>query len=367
MTTENRTVTSKELKSALRHLVKVNRPAFIWGSMGIGKSNIIADLCNEMGGKLYDLRLSQCEATDLRGMPYFDHNTGKMQWAPPVDLPSSEEAAQYPIVFLFLDEMNSAPPSIAAAAYQLVLDRKVGTYTLPDNVRVIAAGNRQGDRGVTYRMPAPLSNRLIHLELRADFDCWNEWAIEHGMHPDVVGYLNSNKGDLNDFDPKSPEHAFKTPRSWEFVHDIISDALDEKLTMDLVAGAIGEAGALKFMAHRRLAGSLPSPLDVLKQKVKKLKNTDISAQYSLMTSLLYELKEQHTKLSKDDNVDQWHDYCSNMIDFIMDNFEIEIQTMGMKMGYSTMKLPFNHYKIKSYTRFLNGPGKLILGSNKVQL
>ena len=93
------------------------------------------------------------EPTDLRGMPYFDKTTGKMQWAPPVDLPDEELASQYDTIVLFLDEMNSAAPAVQAAGYQLVLNRRIGTYKLPDNVVIGAAGNRESDRGVAYRMP----------------------------------------------------------------------------------------------------------------------------------------------------------------------------------------------------------------------
>ena len=131
---ENRTVTMKQLKKALHVCVRAKRPAMIWGPPGIGKSDSIAQLCTSMGGRLWDLRLSQCEQTDLRGMPYYNKETNRMEWAPPIDLPSHEEASQYPITFLFLDEMNSAAPSVQAAGYQLVLNRKVGTYTLPTSV-----------------------------------------------------------------------------------------------------------------------------------------------------------------------------------------------------------------------------------------
>jgi MoxR-like ATPase len=102
-----------------------------------------------------------------------------------------------------LDELNSAPPAVQAAAYQLILNKRVGTYKLPAGVDIVAAGNRDGDRGVTYRMPAPLANRFVHLEAKVDFDDWQDWATLNKVHPEVVGYVGFAKQDLYDYDPKS--------------------------------------------------------------------------------------------------------------------------------------------------------------------
>ena len=186
---------------------------FLWGPPGIGKSELIAGLTEELGGHMIDLRLGQCEPTDLRGIPYFDRDRGVMNWAPPIELPSKELAEQHPVVVLFLDEMNSAAPAVQGAAYQLVLNRQVGTYKLPDNVVVVAAGNRESDKGVSYRMPSPLANRFVHLEVRPDFDSWFQWAVGKNIHKDVVGYLSFAKQDLFDFDPKSASRSFATPRT----------------------------------------------------------------------------------------------------------------------------------------------------------
>ena len=126
-------------------------------------------------------------------------------------MPTQELADQFECIVLFLDEMNQAPQSVQAAAYQLILNRRLGTYTLPDNVLIVAAGNRESDRGVAYRMPSPLANRFVHLEMGVDFDDWQVWALENKIHSDVVGYLTSNKMDLFNFDPKTASRAFATP------------------------------------------------------------------------------------------------------------------------------------------------------------
>jgi MoxR-like ATPase len=200
--TENRTVTSEEARVALQQCFNKKRPVFLWGPPGIGKSELVESITNEMGGYMIDLRLGQMDPTDIRGIPFYNKDLGLMDWAPPIDLPSEELASKYPVIVLFFDEMNSAAPSVQAAAYQLILNRRVGKYRLPDNVVMVAAGNREGDKGVTFKMPSPLSNRFVHLEMRPDFDAWQKWAVLNNIHKDVVGYVSFAKQDLFDFDPK---------------------------------------------------------------------------------------------------------------------------------------------------------------------
>lgn len=154
MSDHARTVTPNKAKNALRHAMLKKRPVFLWGPPGIGKSDVVQQIADGLDAKMIDVRLSLWEPTDIKGIPYFDSNIGKMVWGEPSELPDQALADQYENIVLFLDEMNSAAPSVQAAAYQLILNRKVGEYTLPDNVMIVAAGNREADKGVTSRMPS---------------------------------------------------------------------------------------------------------------------------------------------------------------------------------------------------------------------
>jgi hypothetical protein len=298
--------------------------------------------------------MSLWEPTDIKGIPYFDSNSGTMVWGAPSELPTEEFAAQFDYIVLFLDEMNSAAPSVQAAAYQLILNRKVGTYKLPDNVMIVAAGNREADKGVTYRMPAPLSNRFIHLELAVNFDDWFSWAIDNNQHTDVVGYLTFAKKDLYDFDPRSSSRSFATPRSWSFVSELIEDNLDESTTTDLVAGAVGEGLAVKFMAHRKVASSMPNPSDILAGKVKEMRTKEISAMYSLTVSLCYELKE-----ASDKNDKKFDDKVNNFLRFAMDNFDTELVVMGIKLALTQYSLPIDPDEVECFDEFHERYGKYI--------
>jgi hypothetical protein len=280
-----------------------------------------------------------------------------MDWAPPVELPDEETAAQYPIVVLFLDELNSAAPSVQSAAYQLILNRRIGKYRLPDNVVMVAAGNRESDKGVTYRMPTPLANRFIHQEMKVDFSSWQEWAVNNRIHKDVVGYLSFAKQDLYDFDAKSASRAFATPRSWTFVSQLLDDNSDDDTTMNLIAGTVGEGLAVKFMAHKKVAGKMPNPADILSGKVKDLQVKEVSAMYSLVISMCYELKAAVENKVEDK---KFHEMADNFLGYMMKNFETELTVMGARIALTTYDLPFLPTKLKNFDEFHQRFGKYIL-------
>jgi hypothetical protein len=260
--------------------------------------------------------------------------------------------------------MNSAAPATQAAAYQLVLNRRVGTYELPDNCVIIAAGNRDTDRGVTYRMPKPLANRFVHLQLRVDFESWQNWAIDNMIHPDVLAYVTCNKNDLFQFDPSSNSVSFATPRSWVFVSQLLSQELKDVELNDLVAGTVGEGVALKFAAHRKIASQMPNPSDILKGKIKELKNKDIGAKYSLTISLCYELKASYDNRGgermKDADNNEWHKEIDNVFRFLLDNLDTELQVMFVSTLMKNYRLPMKTSKTPNYKEFSQKNGNYII-------
>jgi hypothetical protein len=257
--------------------------------------------------------------------------------------------------------MNSAPPAVQAAGYQLVLNRRVGKYRLPDNVVIVAAGNRDSDKGVTYRMPLPLANRFLHLEMRADFASWQNWAVNKGIHQDVVGYLSFAKNDMYEFNAKSSSRAFATPRSWVFVSQLLDDDdTDSDTLFNLVAGSVGEGLAVKFMAHRKVASKMPNPTDILSGKVKDLIVKEISAMYSLTTAMCYELRDAHkNKVSSK----EFHAMADNFLGYMMDNFETELVVMGAKVALKTFKLPIEPSQLKNFDQFHKKYGRYIVDAS----
>jgi len=349
-----RQVGPKAAKRSIRKAIQTRRPVFLWGPPGIGKSDIVKQIGQDAGREVIDVRLALWEPTDIKGIPYYNAEKGTMVWAPPSELPMDPDST----AVIFLDELNSAPPAVQAAAYQLILNRRVGTYALPKGVDIVAAGNREGDRGVTYRMPAPLANRFVHLEMKVDFDDFQDWATLNKVHPEVLGYVGFAKQDLYDFDPKSPSKSFATPRSWVFVSELLQDDdCDNDTLSTLIAGAVGDGLATKFMAHRKIAGRLPKAEDILNGKVKDLQIKEVSAMYSLTVSLCYELKDQAEKKTK-----TFDSQADNFFRYMMDNFPTELVVMGAKTGLTNYNLPLDATKMKSFDEFHKRFGKYVLSA-----
>lgn len=360
MEISNRVERPSDVRVLLTRCMEVGRPAMIWGPPGIGKSELIEEIGAEQNRPVIDMRLLLLDATDLKGIPFYDAQTKTMRWAQPSDLPTETNMEN---AILFLDEINAAPPSVQASAYQLILNRRIGEYYLPDGVSVVCAGNRDSDKGVTYRMPSPLANRLIHIEMGSNFEDWQKWAISNKIHPDVIGFLSHHKQKLFNFDPKSPDRAFATPRSWVFVSQLIDDNLPESKNTALVAGAVGEGIATEFAAHRKISSKLPKVEDILLGKEKTLNIKEISAMYSLAVSLCYTLQEWVPKAkNKEDgfSMEKWHECVDNFFTFMMNNFQTEMTVLGSKTALRDYALPINHRQLKSFKEFHDKFGKYIL-------
>ena len=355
MSTENiRTVKLSRAKSHIKRAFAKKRPVFVWGPPGVGKSDVIAQIADEGNNLLIDLRMALLDPTDIKGYPYRDEDTNKMMWAAPAELPSQELAEQFDNVYLFLDELNSAPPSVQATAYQLILNRRVGQYILPDNVCIAAAGNRDTDKGVTYRMPSPLANRFLHLEVEVNHEDWQSWAVDNDINPDVVGYLAFAKQDLFDFDPKSSSRSFATPRSWAFVSQMLEDSdMTHEEEMDIVTGLVGEGMAIKFMNHKKNASKLPKPSEILSGKVKELKKLEISSKYALTVGMSYELKGIQDQGDEKELTASFN----NFINFLMDNFEPEMCVLGCKIALSEYDIDVDFADVDRIDEWVERYGK----------
>lgn len=275
------------LKKSLISMIDSKIPVFVWGNPGVGKSSIIKQIASSKAMEFVDLRLSLLDPTDLRGIPFFDVLNKSAVWAKPEFLPDSN-SQEFGI--LFLDEINSAPPTVQAAAYQLILDRKIGEYTLPLNYAIVAAGNYESDRGVTYRMPTPLANRFVHLDFELDFSEWKSWAYESNIDSRIISFLSHKPQNLFTFDAKAKEKSFATPRSWSFVNDILNSKLELEFLKEVISGAIGKDSSDEFINFCKVADKLPNIKEILEAKSIEVP-TNNSVLYALCTGIVYALKD----------------------------------------------------------------------------
>jgi AAA domain (dynein-related subfamily) len=212
----------------------------IWGAPGIGKSSIVRQLATAHQLEFIDIRLSQLAPTDLRGLPVAADGISK--WLPPEFLPQQGQG------ILFLDEINMAPPAMQGVAQQLILDRRVGSYVVPDGWFVWAAGNRKEDRAGVFDMPAPLANRFLHLQVEPDFESFKAYALRQGVHEQIIAFLSFRPSLLHKIDPQQP--AWCSPRSWLMASSLHANGLD-------IAPAIGMTASAEFQAFIMMYRMLP--------------------------------------------------------------------------------------------------------------
>lgn len=257
-------------------------PVMLWGPPGVGKSQMVAQIAARHAAPVTDIRLSQMEPSDLRGIPF--RTEGRVEWAVPSMLPDA--ARHGPAGVLFLDEITSAPPAVSAAAYQLILDRRLGDYRVPDGWAIFAAGNRQGDRGVTYSMPAPLANRFSHFEVEIHLDDWVAWAYRSGIDERLIAFLRFRPERLLDFDPAHHPVAFPSPRSWELAHRALRKFEDHPdLLQGTLQACVGPAAGIELNAFIDSLDRMPD-LDAILAGEPVPIPREIDLQYAVAAALV---------------------------------------------------------------------------------
>jgi len=285
------------MQGMIKHTaIKKRRPVYFHGASGIGKSEGIAQCAADHDAVLIDIRVSQYESVDFRGIP--DIQAGTTVWNMPATLPFKGNAKfqlcdpDKPI-FLFFDEVNQGDPSVLSVMYQLINDRRVGEHELMDNVIMICAGNRGQDRGTTNKFPAPLANRMTHAELIPDIKSWTAWASKAGVSPTLIGFLNFRSELLHTFDPAKAETVFATPRTWNFVND---DFLDTDMPDDVriasIAGSVGEGPATELQGFAKIMDSLVPIEQIIANPTKVPVSPEMDIQWALATHVSTHMSEE---------------------------------------------------------------------------
>jgi hypothetical protein len=282
-------ILEREFTSAGTH---GHTPVMLWGPPGVGKSQLIAAIARRHDAPLTDIRLSQMEPTDLRGVPF--RKGDWVEWSVPALLPDAARHGARGI--LFLDEITSASPTVTAAAYQLILDRRLGEYRVPPGWAIFAAGNRYGDRGVTYVMPVPLANRFTHYEIEPHLDDWVAWAHGAGIDARVVAFLRFRPDLLFEFNSAHNPVAFPSPRSWEYAHRALAKfGAAPELLLDAVQACVGRAAGVEFKAYVDNMNRLPD-VDAILQGTSAEVPRGIDLQYALVRRAVQVRELPHASL-----------------------------------------------------------------------
>ncbi len=272
-----------------------------WGSMGVGKSQAVYEIAKQLSKntgeevQVTDIRLLQFSPVDFRGIPSADAERKFTVWLMPKLFDMDPEK----IHILFLDEISAAPQSMQATAYQLALDRRIGEFALPEKCFVICAGNRVTDRSVAYHMPKALANRLLHMQVEANFDSWYSWALATGIDERVMGYLAFDNSKLVT-ETEMDELAFPTPRSWEFVSGLLK--LTGKVPAALhtaIAGCVGVATALEFEAWCEVYRYLPPIADIFSGQCRKYPKK-MDEMHALLNSMIAYIAQHKETISNEE-------------------------------------------------------------------
>lgn len=285
-------------------------PLLIHGSPGCGKSTVVRDICRERGIEFIDVRLAQMEPCDIKGLPVPDKESKSMEWFVNGVWPRNLNGKG----IIFLDEITAADRSIQVAAYELVLDRRLGKlYSVPDGYLIVAAGNNTTDHAVASTMSSALATRFMHVELQEDIESWAKWAVANELHPSVVGFLQFRPGLLFNMENENLERGWPCPRSWERVSKMCHSCKNESLLRKMVYGLVGNGAGVEFMSFYKLNCQFDDVLKMMtdpKAKINIPKEAD--RKYAMCSTMVYLLWRGKTKAEENDRLNGFYRICCEL-------------------------------------------------------
>lgn len=274
---------ASQIKSALSSLIGSEQSVLVWGSSGLGKSSVIREFADEQDLEIVSLREIGTEVMDLKELLSLLPKEGKG--------------------ILFLDELYTMPAQMKTFTYELIANRGIGKYSLPESYSIVAT---ESDKNTSEVLPANISNHLIHLQMHADSDEWKKWAFSEGIDERVIAYISYKNEALCSFDASLKADVFASPRSWKSVSDILRSDMDEKLLLEVLAGTIGKELATSFLSFSEAAYKLPDIEGILQ---------DAKAEYPSEEDILHMLScvlvSFLLKYSNEENLE-------NVLKYIMD-------------------------------------------------
>lgn len=336
-------------------------PILIHSSPGVGKSSIVRQVAQKLNIGFVDVRLAEMESVDIRGLPSVDKDQGVMKWNAPDFWPRDPDSKG----IIFLDELTSCDKSCQVAAYELILDRKIGDfYKVPDGWYIVSAGNLTTDRAVALSMSSALSNRFLHVEIEADAQQWCKWAIPSDIHPSVVGFIQYRPENLFNMERENLERGWPSPRSWERVSQMTKIyGNNEKLLRKIVYGLVGPAKGVEYMEFHRLNESFDNILDMMYGKIPikiPVKNDQL---YAMCASMIYVLWKGTDEKDENARLDGFFKILTEMNpEFVMMCIQGAVYGRSKNLVGESSKKIFTH---PLYRKCLDRYNKLVAKHTKI--
>lgn len=330
-------VTISEAARVVNKMCRAGLVPMIHGSPALGKSAVAKMIAKKNNLKLIDLRLSQCEPTDLLGLPAINALLQRSGYLPmetfPLAgdaLPLNEEGVPYNGWLLFLDEFNSAERQTQAAAYKVVLDRMIGMFDMHDKVFPLCAGNLETDGAIVEPMSTAMQSRLCHIEVRPDAKEWCEWAISVGIDNRLVSFIEYMPGHVYSFKPDHNDRTYSSPRTLEFADKWLKNfPITDEDSRTALSGILGHGVASELLTYCRIYGSLPKMSEILVDPI----NTPIPDETE--RGQLFATFGAIAHAATPENVETLIKYCRRM----PKDFQIVGQKMMMSRNRSLMNVP----------------------------
>lgn len=276
-------VTTSAAPDLIKQVLKAKLVPMLHGSPGIGKSSISKQIAESANLKVIDLRLSQCDPTDLSGFPFVNKESKKAGYVPMDTFPIQGDKIPdgYKGWLLLLDEFNSAPMAVQTAAYKLILDRQVGQHDLHDNLYMIAAGNLETDKAITNRLSTAMQSRLVHLEVTLNYKDWIKWANQNKLDYRISSFINFKPEMLHKFDPEHNDYTFPCARTWEFVSKLIDGESTIDHLIPVIAGTIGKGAAAEFLSYVSVFKQLPDFNSIVQNPLSTIVSDEPSVLFAI--------------------------------------------------------------------------------------
>ena len=328
-------VSTAKLPDYLSSVMMAGITPMVKGPPAIGKSDIIRQIAKKYNLFVIDLRLSQCDITDLNGFPALNEARTKSSFVPMDTFPMEDDdiPTGYDGWLLFLDEMNSANMSVQAAAFKLVLDRAVGMRKLHKKVAIICAGNRDMDKAIVNRLSTPMQSRLAHFELTVDHKGWLLWAAENDIDHRIMSFISWKPEMLYNFKPDHNKDTYASPRTWEFASRLIKGITELKNEhTPLIASVIDEAASREFRSYVKVYTSLLTIKQIIADPSGVTMPTEPATQYAISGKIGAEMDQK--------NVDPLMTFLGRM--------GIEFQIMSLQRALKRDSALMGHPVIKSW-------------------
>lgn len=238
---------SLDEKNTINALLDSDVTVYLHGLSGDGKSERVKKIDPECE----ILYLSSATPESINGKEAYDEKNSKIISIKPSWLVKFEKKCEEtPDVYriLFFDELSNAPASIQKYVFNIILNKEVdGKWTLPENARIICAGNETKDSICAYSLPEPLFNRCAHIYINTTADNWLVWANENNIHPLIVSFIMYRGDDVlrTEYNGEVPN---ADPRKWAMA----SKVLYQTGNVNILSSLIGESLVTEFTAFLSL-------------------------------------------------------------------------------------------------------------------